>query len=415
MPSNDRAGIALRQPRDKAERTGVARTCCSSLGITMPMVVDDLDDRVGHAYSGMPDRLYVLDRAGKVAYKGGRGPFGFNAREMEQALAMLLLDQETKPATPAPAPTPGRTALPEDADAWKRLPAAEKGGHQPLPSWARALAGSLPRTTAAMLELDYLQRAHNPLDPKLRAKMRWVAARANRCAYGEAYAAADLRRLGVDAAALSALAGDFADLPLTERAALTFARKLTLAADTVTDEEMAALVKLHGEKQVVGMVVLLAYANFQDRLLLALGVPVESGGPLPPLDVRFPRAAIPPAPSSARKPDDAPAPAAVAKVSDPDWTGLNLADLQKELEKQKARPPRVPVPSWEEVRKGLPPDYPADRPSRVRWTLVCLGYQPELSAAWLRTMRTFGEEAKQDRVFEESLFWVITRSLRCFY
>lgn len=92
MASNDRAGVAVRQPRDRAERATVARSCCSSLAITMPMVVDDINDRVGHAYSGMPDRLYVLDRHGKVAYKGGRGPFGFNVFEMEQALLMTLLD-----------------------------------------------------------------------------------------------------------------------------------------------------------------------------------------------------------------------------------------------------------------------------------------------------------------------------------
>jgi hypothetical protein len=30
-------------------------------------------------------------------------------------------------------------------------------------------------------------------------------------------------------------------------------------------------------------------------------------------------------------------------------------------------------------------------------------------------MRTFGEESNQDRVFEEEVFWVITRSLHCFY
>jgi Iodothyronine deiodinase len=57
----------------------------------MPLVVDTIDDRVGHAYSGMPDRLYVIDRAGKVAYHGCRGPFGFKPPELEQALAMLLL------------------------------------------------------------------------------------------------------------------------------------------------------------------------------------------------------------------------------------------------------------------------------------------------------------------------------------
>ena len=59
----------------------------------MPLVVDGLDDRVGHLYSGMPDRLYVIDAAGRVAYQGGRGPFGFRPGEMEQALVMLLLDE----------------------------------------------------------------------------------------------------------------------------------------------------------------------------------------------------------------------------------------------------------------------------------------------------------------------------------
>ena len=62
---------------------------------------DGLDDRVGHAYSGMPDRLYILDREGRVAYKGGRGPFGFKPREMEQALILLLLDQQRAAAGPA--------------------------------------------------------------------------------------------------------------------------------------------------------------------------------------------------------------------------------------------------------------------------------------------------------------------------
>jgi hypothetical protein len=62
--------------------------------MTMPLLVDEMDDRVGHAYSGMPDRLYVISRDGRVVYKGGRGPFGFNAGEMEQALIMHLLENQ---------------------------------------------------------------------------------------------------------------------------------------------------------------------------------------------------------------------------------------------------------------------------------------------------------------------------------
>ena len=88
--------MTFAQPRDKNERLAVAKQCCSTLEITMPVLVDEIDDRVGHLYSGMPDRLYAIDAAGKIAYKGGRGPFGFQARELEQSLVMLLLEQQSK-------------------------------------------------------------------------------------------------------------------------------------------------------------------------------------------------------------------------------------------------------------------------------------------------------------------------------
>ena len=92
MSSNERAGVSVAQPTTDEERRDVASKCCASLHMTIPLVVDSVDDRVGHAYSGMPDRLYLIDRQGKVAYKSGRGPFGFRVGEMEQALAMALLE-----------------------------------------------------------------------------------------------------------------------------------------------------------------------------------------------------------------------------------------------------------------------------------------------------------------------------------
>jgi hypothetical protein len=79
------------QPQSALERAGVAQKCCGTLEMSMPLLVDRMDDRVGHAYSGMPDRLYVIDRSGHVSYKGGRGPFGFKPGEMEQALILTLL------------------------------------------------------------------------------------------------------------------------------------------------------------------------------------------------------------------------------------------------------------------------------------------------------------------------------------
>jgi hypothetical protein len=91
-PGNDAVGISFEQPTRLDERTSIAGQCCSKLEISMPLLVDDMNDRVGRAYSGMPDRMYVVDRDGLVVYKGGRGPFGFKPGEMEQSLVMLLLD-----------------------------------------------------------------------------------------------------------------------------------------------------------------------------------------------------------------------------------------------------------------------------------------------------------------------------------
>jgi hypothetical protein len=85
-------GGAINQPTAIDQRVDVACECCKVLEVSMPLLVDDVDDRVGRAYSGMPDRLYVIDREGKIVYKGGRGPFGFKPGEMEQSLLMLLLD-----------------------------------------------------------------------------------------------------------------------------------------------------------------------------------------------------------------------------------------------------------------------------------------------------------------------------------
>ncbi len=408
MASNDRVGIAIAQPRNLLERTTAASKCCTALEMTMPVLVDGLDDRVGHLYSGMPDRLYVLDRDGRVAFKSGRGPFGFKPGEMEQSLLMLLLDQ-------------GKTAQPtgwlqrlENAEAWKCLPAADRGTDQALPSWARQLARPLPATTAAMLELDYLHRARSPLDPQLRGKVRWVAAHANRCTYGEACAAADLRRAGVSEADVQSLAGDFARSPAEERATLRFARKMTLAASTVTDAEVAELRRIHGDKKLVALVLLLAYSNFQDRLLLALDAPVEQGGPLPPLEVHVATGAKSREVPARQVVEAKPGATSAGKNMDPEWLALDAPRLQKSMSAQREREPRIPVPAWEEVRQLLP-DGATRKPLRIRWSLVCVGYQPELANAWSACTRAFAQEAKQDRVFEESLFWVITRSLQCFY
>lgn len=90
MEQNTRVGVTAKQPTTYAERVEVCEQFKKLLKPGLTLAVDDITDPAGTAYSGMPARLYVIDPKGKVAYKSGRGPFGFKPGEMEQALLMCL-------------------------------------------------------------------------------------------------------------------------------------------------------------------------------------------------------------------------------------------------------------------------------------------------------------------------------------
>lgn len=94
MNSNRKIGIDPKQPQSDAERREIAQTCQRHLDLDVPFLVDNTDDKVGAQYSGMPNRLYLIDRQGKVAFKNARGPFGFKLRELEQVLVLLLKETE---------------------------------------------------------------------------------------------------------------------------------------------------------------------------------------------------------------------------------------------------------------------------------------------------------------------------------
>jgi type I thyroxine 5'-deiodinase len=47
-------------------------------------------DTVNQLYKAWPERLYVIDRHGKITYKSAIGPWGFKPRDAERALRKLL-------------------------------------------------------------------------------------------------------------------------------------------------------------------------------------------------------------------------------------------------------------------------------------------------------------------------------------
>jgi hypothetical protein len=93
MESNDGVGVQTPQPKTYGERVQVAQMCGRLLDLGFPMLVDTIDDTVGARYSGMPGRLYLIDRDGKIAFKSGRGPYLFKPAELEQSLILLLQER----------------------------------------------------------------------------------------------------------------------------------------------------------------------------------------------------------------------------------------------------------------------------------------------------------------------------------
>ena len=98
MGANTRDNVVYRQPKSLAERASVANECLKSLTLTMPCLLDNMENTTEKAYGAWPDRLCVVDIAGKVAYYGQPGPKGFNPKEAETALVEVLNNGGKMPA-----------------------------------------------------------------------------------------------------------------------------------------------------------------------------------------------------------------------------------------------------------------------------------------------------------------------------
>lgn len=82
--------VLVATTRTSDERYQVAGLCVTRLGIELPALVDESDNRVERAYTAWPDRLYVIDRNGLIAHKSAAGPFGFKPADVEATLKRIL-------------------------------------------------------------------------------------------------------------------------------------------------------------------------------------------------------------------------------------------------------------------------------------------------------------------------------------
>ncbi len=90
MESNIKDKVVFASPKDEEERALVAGACVRKLGIQIPAVLDEFGNSTEQAYTGWPDRLYLIDAKGQVSYKSKPGPFGFKSAELRSAIGKLV-------------------------------------------------------------------------------------------------------------------------------------------------------------------------------------------------------------------------------------------------------------------------------------------------------------------------------------
>ena len=87
--SNVEEGILFRQHQNYEEREEAAQSCTIGMHISVPTLVEEIDNAIDEAYGAAPERLYLIGKDGRVAYHGGAGPHFFDLDELDGALQRL--------------------------------------------------------------------------------------------------------------------------------------------------------------------------------------------------------------------------------------------------------------------------------------------------------------------------------------
>jgi len=89
--SNEKEDVCYRQPKTLSERVAIANDFVKRFNYALPLAVDTMGDEAEKIYAGWPERLYIIDAKGVIAYKGEPGPYGYHPEEVEAWLARHLL------------------------------------------------------------------------------------------------------------------------------------------------------------------------------------------------------------------------------------------------------------------------------------------------------------------------------------
>jgi type I thyroxine 5'-deiodinase len=88
MDANEKGkdDVCYLQPRTLADRVNIANDFVKRFHYPLPMVVDAMDNKAGELYAAWPERLYIINPDGRIAYRGGMGPFDYHPEQVRAFL-----------------------------------------------------------------------------------------------------------------------------------------------------------------------------------------------------------------------------------------------------------------------------------------------------------------------------------------
>jgi len=90
VPSNEEESILVAQHTSFDTRAAAAQEGAQRLGLMMPLLVDGMDNAASEAFAAWPERIYVVGANGRIAFKGGPGPWEFDPAAAGVALEAIL-------------------------------------------------------------------------------------------------------------------------------------------------------------------------------------------------------------------------------------------------------------------------------------------------------------------------------------
>ena len=101
MKSNVKEDVCYAQPKTLEQRVAIANDFVKRFNYPTQFGIDDMSNAANDAYAAWPERIYIIEQ-GRIAYRGGMGPFNYHPEEARSWLAARYGEVKHEASTAVP-------------------------------------------------------------------------------------------------------------------------------------------------------------------------------------------------------------------------------------------------------------------------------------------------------------------------